>query len=144
MFTGDRLVRTDAASRVVRPDPMTLPSLRLDLQDKAAEALPMFERCYFEMPGARAAADAAVVAAVHSLRDAADAPEAAVAERMTLAVQHAHAAVLGLPDDAPWESELAEPQATPVLALIVADRLWYAWVGDSRIFENAGLSASLP
>jgi len=82
----------------------------------------------------RAAADAAVVAAVQSLRDAAQAPQASVAERMKLAVHHAHAAVLRLPDDAPPKSPLAEPQATLVLALIDADRLWYAWVGDSRIY----------
>jgi len=36
VFTGDRLIRSDAASLVLRPDPMTLPSLRVDLQDKAA------------------------------------------------------------------------------------------------------------
>jgi len=36
VFTGDRLVRAEVADLVARPDPMTLPSLRVDLQDKAA------------------------------------------------------------------------------------------------------------
>jgi serine/threonine protein phosphatase PrpC len=53
---------------------------------------------------------------------------------MKRAVEQADAAVRRLPNDAPPKSGLAEPQATLVLAWAEADRLWYAWVGDSRIY----------
>jgi serine/threonine protein phosphatase PrpC len=77
---------------------------------------------------ARAAADKAVQTAVQALHDGAALPPA---ERVRQAVWRAHEAVSGLPHD---DVQLAEPQATLVLALVQDDQLWHAWVGDSRLY----------
>ena len=77
---------------------------------------------------ARAAADTAVQTAVQTLQDCAGGP---AAERIADAVLRAHQAVCGLPHDDP---QMAEPQATLVLALVQDHQLWYAWVGDSRLY----------
>ncbi|HXA47091.1 MAG TPA: PP2C family serine/threonine-protein phosphatase, partial [Burkholderiaceae bacterium] len=47
------------------------------------------------------------------------------------AVQRAHEAVCSLPHD---DVQLAEPQATLVMALVEGEQIWYAWVGDSRLY----------
>ncbi len=77
---------------------------------------------------ARAAADLACAEALATLRDFAS---VAPLERLALAVKRAHTAICKLPYDA---AQMAEPQATVVLALIEAQHIWYAWVGDSRLY----------
>ncbi|PRC90828.1 PP2C family protein-serine/threonine phosphatase [Solimicrobium silvestre] len=77
---------------------------------------------------ARAAADIAVQTALKTLQDCGSLP---TAERMRLATQRAHEAVCTLPHD---NLQLAEPQATLVLALVEGMQVWYSWVGDSRLY----------
>lgn len=77
---------------------------------------------------AREAADVAVQTALNTLQDCSALPPL---ERVTLAIRHAHEAVCGLPHNNP---QLAEPQATLVMALVEGDKVWYAWVGDSRLY----------
>jgi serine/threonine protein phosphatase PrpC len=77
---------------------------------------------------ARAAADLACAEALATLRDFASVD---AADRLALAVKRAHAAICKLPYDA---VHMAEPQATIVLALIEGQQLWYACVGDSRLY----------
>jgi serine/threonine protein phosphatase PrpC len=77
---------------------------------------------------ARAAADIAVQTALETLQNCGSLP---ARERMMLAIRQAHEAVCTLPHDNP---QLAEPQATLVLALVEGDLVWYAWVGDSRLY----------
>jgi len=77
---------------------------------------------------ARTAADTAVQTAVQSLQDNAALPPE---ERVVQAAMRAHEAVCSLPHD---NLQLAEPQATLVLALVQDDRLWHAWIGDSRLY----------
>ncbi len=77
---------------------------------------------------ARAAADLAVQTALQTLQDAIG---LAPAQRVEFAVRRAHEVVCTLPHDDP---HLAEPQATLILALVQDDHVWYAWVGDSRLY----------
>ena len=51
--------------------------------------------------------------------------------RLTRAIERAHAAVCTLPHDDP---RLDEPQTTLVVALIENNTVWYAWIGDSRLY----------
>jgi len=83
---------------------------------------------------ARAAADTAVAVALECLCDGALMAQLPLTERLKLAVERAHAAVVLLPNDPPPRSQLAEPQATLVLALVEADEIGVAWVGDSRAY----------
>ncbi|MBN3785747.1 serine/threonine-protein phosphatase [Burkholderia sp. Ac-20353] len=83
---------------------------------------------------ARQAADTAVSVALAALRDARG---GRTIGRLSDALKQAHQAICRL-DTAAIDPELAEPQATLVLALIEGDRLSYAWVGDSRLYLLAG------
>jgi serine/threonine protein phosphatase PrpC len=76
----------------------------------------------------RLAAETAVREALATLR-ANGAPSKA--ELVRRAVQRAHEAVCQLPYPG---SPLDEPQATLAVALIHESTLWYAWVGDSRVY----------
>jgi serine/threonine protein phosphatase PrpC len=77
---------------------------------------------------ARTAADLACSEALATLREFASvAPQ----DRLALAVKRAHAAICKLPYDA---VHMAEPQATIVLALVEGQQIWFAWVGDSRLY----------
>jgi len=83
---------------------------------------------------ARAAADLGVQTALQTLQDAVG---LGPAQRLEFAVRRAHEAVCTLPydaHDAHNGPQLAEPQATLVLAFVLDDRVWYAWVGDSRLY----------
>ncbi len=84
---------------------------------------------------AREAADTAVHTILETLAHA-DAASAGTA-LLEQAVARAHAAVCALPYD---DVRLAEPQTTVVAALVRGDAVWYAWVGDSRLYllEPAG------
>jgi serine/threonine protein phosphatase PrpC len=76
----------------------------------------------------RRAADTAVQQAFEVFADCSDAEPGKV---LKLAVKRAHAAICRLPHD---DSVLAEPQTTVALALVQEDTVWYAWVGDSRVY----------
>jgi serine/threonine protein phosphatase PrpC len=77
---------------------------------------------------AREAADTAVHVILEMLACAEAAPPATWLEQ---AVVRAHAAICALPYD---DARLAEPQTTVVVALVRGDAVWYAWVGDSRLY----------
>jgi serine/threonine protein phosphatase PrpC len=79
---------------------------------------------------AKVAADLAVQTALQSLQNTIAMPGA---ERIACAIQRAHEAVCALPHD---NVQLAEPQATLVLALVSGERLWYGWIGDSRLYVS--------
>jgi serine/threonine protein phosphatase PrpC len=76
----------------------------------------------------RLAADTAIREAFEAIADCRDAEPGDV---LKLALKRAHVAVCKLPYDEPL---LAEPQATIAIALVEDDTLWYAWVGDSRVY----------
>lgn len=85
---------------------------------------------------ARQAADIALDVALETLRDTLG---AGPKDRLEQAVRRAHQAVCGLPNDV---ARLAEPQTTLVLALVEGDQVWYAWVGDSRLYALSPRGAS--
>jgi serine/threonine protein phosphatase PrpC len=76
----------------------------------------------------RLAAETAVQEALRTLAD-----NQALEPRALLATAllQSHKAICQLPYD---DLQLAEPQTTVVLALVRHDVVWYAWVGDSRIY----------
>ncbi|RKP50533.1 PP2C family protein-serine/threonine phosphatase [Trinickia fusca] len=77
---------------------------------------------------ARDAADAAVQVALEVL----GASHSCDDEVMLAAASSAHEAICRLPYEP--DPDLAEPQATIVLALVQGDQVRYAWVGDSRLY----------
>jgi serine/threonine protein phosphatase PrpC len=89
---------------------------------------------------AREAADAAVQAALQSLQQTQAGMTMAPQEAVRLAAQRADEAVRALPYD---NHRLAEPQATLVLAMVEANRAYFAWVGDSRLYAFSTEGASL-
>ncbi|MEX8518437.1 MAG: protein phosphatase 2C domain-containing protein [Leptothrix sp. (in: b-proteobacteria)] len=82
----------------------------------------------------RRAADLAVQQALDTIANGLQthqADQAGPAALLKLAVTRAHAAICKLPHDDP---QLAEPQTTLAVALVQDGVVWYAWVGDSRVY----------
>jgi serine/threonine protein phosphatase PrpC len=74
---------------------------------------------------------AAETAVQQALAAAAEGQAMAPGAWLEQALKRAHAAICQLPHDNP---QLAEPQATVALALLRRNVVWYAWVGDSRVY----------